>query len=735
MERRLAVILAADVVGYSAQMERDEAGTFARLVAGRKELFEPEIARHHGRIFKLMGDGLLAEFGSVVDAVECAVSLQRGLAERNLSIPESERIQVRIGVNLGEVIVEGDDRYGEGVNIATRLEQLAKAGDVYVSGKVAKEVEKKLAFGFEPMGEQKVKNISEPVAVYRVNIGNDTKVRTATRPSAAKRVPLIAGAIALLLLVAVGASYGFYQWQKQSAGLVLPDKPSIAVLPFANLSDDPQQGYFADGIAEDLMTALSRMSGLFVVSRNSAFAYKGKSVDLREVGRELGVRHVLEGSVRRAGDTVRINVQLIDTTTGGHQWAERYEGSQEDIFALQDQVTKAVVAALALQLTPGEQAALNQRDTHVPEAYDAFLRGWEHYQRTTPQDYVKAIPHFEQAIALDPNYGRAHAALAMTYFRSFDQRWAGTLGLTADDAFRKARDALKLAQAHPTSLSHQVAGNIARERGWYDEAIKELEAAILLEPGDSWSYADLAHTLIWAGRPAEAVEKIEAAMRLDPHYPPVFAFYLGLAQFAQGQFDEAAKTFEEMQRLNPDAPWVGLYLAAAYGNAGREKDAAAAVASFSAARVRQGGFPFFMDELQGNIAQYLFKFPERAKLIQGINVAKIPRNFASDAFDELRLTGSEIEELVFGHRLHGRLLGRGEEYGASVTIDGGTAILFGNWGNRSGSARIDGDRICFVFTATEFCGEVLRNPGGTRAKENEFILFADDWPTPFSQVD
>src|SRR5262245_44206994 len=446
MERRLAAILAADVVGYSALMERDEAGTFARLKAGRKELFEPEIARHHGRIFKLMGDGLLAEFASVVDAVECAVSLQRGLAERNNSLPESERIHVRIGVNLGEVIVEGDDRYGEGVNIATRLEQLAEAGDVYVSGKVANEVARKLAFAFEPMGEQKVKNIAEPIPVYRVKLGADSKSPLAVVAGAgALRVRMLVACIVVLLLVAAAAMYGMRQWQHEATAPSLPEKPSIAVLPFANFSDDAQQGYFADGVAEDLMTDLSRISGLFVASRNSAFVYKGKSVDLREVGRELGVRHVLEGSVRRAGDILRINVQLIDTTTGSHVWADRYEGSQGDIFALQDQVTKAVVAALALKLTPGEQAVMDKRETNVPEAYDTFLRGWEHYQRTTPEDFLKAIPYFEKAIALDPNYGRAHAALAMVYFRSYDQRWAGIVGMSADDAFRKARDHLKLA--------------------------------------------------------------------------------------------------------------------------------------------------------------------------------------------------------------------------------------------------------------------------------------------------
>jgi len=591
MERHLAAILAADVVGYSALMERDEAGTFARLKAGRKELFEPEIARHHGRIFKLIGDGLLAEFASVVDAVECAVSLQRGLAERSLSVPEAERIQVRIGVNLGEVIVEGDDRYGEGVNIATRLEQLAEPGAIYVSGKVVREVAKKLAFGFQSMGEQKVKNISEPVSVYRVKF--DDEPTTTSRPPflSAKGSGVVGVILAALLLVGVAGVYGFQHWRNQTGGPALPDKPSIAVLPFTNLSDDAQQGYFADGIAEDLITDLSRLSGLFVVSRNSAFAYKGKSVDLRQVGRELGVKYVLEGSVRRAGDQVRINVQLVDATTGGHQWAERYEGKESDIFALQDKVLKTVVTSLALQLSPGEQQAIGQHDTNVPEAYDAFLRGLEHYQRNTPEDYAKAIPYFEQAISLDPDYGRAQAALAMVYFRSYDQYWSGSLGISADQAFRKARDYLNLAKSHPTSTSHQVAGNVSRDRGWYDDALKEFEAAIALDPSDSWSYADQAYTLIWAGRPAEAEALIEKAMRLDPRYPPIFVFYKGLAQFAEDRLPEAAKTFEEAERLNPDLPLLRLYLAATYGRNGQVDKAAAMAKEYNVTRVRQGGVP------------------------------------------------------------------------------------------------------------------------------------------------
>jgi adenylate cyclase len=354
MERRLAVIVAADVVGYSALMERDEAGTFERLKAGRKELFEPEIERHHGRIFKLMGDGLLAEFSSVVDALECAVALQRGLAERNASFPEADRIQIRIGINLGEVIVEGEDRFGEGVNVAARLEQLARPGDIYVSGKVAKEVGKKLAFDFEPMGEQKVKNLAEPVAVYRVRLEGDgssrfrglAKRRAGERQGWARRwepFAVVAVLLMAVLMAVVNTGLWFRPWEpKFEPELPLPEKPSIAIMPFTNMSGDPQQDYFADGMTDSLITDLSRVSGLFVIARNSTFSYKGRTIDPRQAARELGVRYVLEGSIQRAGNSVRINAQLIDATTDGHAWADRYDGSMADVLLCRTRSLKAL---------------------------------------------------------------------------------------------------------------------------------------------------------------------------------------------------------------------------------------------------------------------------------------------------------------------------------------------------------------------------------------------------------
>src|SRR5262245_22033557 len=392
MDRKLAAILAADVVGYSALMEADEVGTHERLKAGRRDLFEPEIARHHGRVFKLMGDGMLAEFGSVIDTVECAVALQRGLAERNAAVPAKERIQVRIGINLGDVIVEGEDRYGEGVNVATRLEQLADPGGICVSGKVAHEVEKRMAFRFEPMGNQKVKNIAEPVPAYRIRLDGAPKRRSKAMP--AKRTWMWVAAVSVLL-VAVGAWLagrtlndeippGLGQElakglsEELSEGLggqeTSDARSSLEVLPFDNLSDDKEQGFLADGITEDLTTELARVPGLLVMSRNAAFAYKGKAMKPADVAKELNVRYILEGSIRRVGDDMRINAQLIDSTTGGHLWAERFDGKWADVFALQDQVVTRVATALQLKLAPN--SAESSGGTSSVEAYEAYLRGW-----------------------------------------------------------------------------------------------------------------------------------------------------------------------------------------------------------------------------------------------------------------------------------------------------------------------------------------------------------------------
>ena len=371
----------------------------------------------------------------------------------------------------------------------------------------------------------------------------------------------------------------------------LPDKPSIAVLPFVNMSGDPQQEYFADGMTDDLITDLSAVSGLFVISRNSTFVYKGKAVPPKQVSEELGVRYVLEGSVQRAGEQVRINAQLIDALSGGHEWADRFDGSLADVFALQDKVTQSITDALALRLTPEERAGFGQQETRVPAAYDAFLKGWELYRRTTPEDFGKAVPYFTQAIKLDANYARAYAALAMVYAKSYTAGWADALGIKGIEARKRATQLLRDAQKQPTALAHQVAGYLMLDGGVPEVALAEFQQAIALDPGDSWGYEYLAWAMISAGRPAAAVPQIRLALRLDPHPPPAFYQILGLAQFSLEQFEEAAASLEKATRLNPGDEYPFIALAATYGHLGRKQEGSTAIARYNDLELARGGVP------------------------------------------------------------------------------------------------------------------------------------------------
>ena len=527
MERKLAAILAIDVVGYSALMEADEAGTFDRLKRGRKELFEPEIATRHGRIFKLMGDGLLAEFGSVVDAVECAVTLQRGMAERNASVAEDQRFEVRIGINLGEVIVEGDDRYGEGVNVASRLQQLAEPGGICVSEKVSKEVRQKLAFEFEPMGEQRVKNIAEPICCYRVNLD----------------VPRAAP---------VG----------RLASLVLPDKPSIAVLPFTNMSNDPEQETFVDGLTEDLITDLSRSAGLFVIARNSTFAYKGRSVDVRLTARDLGVRYVVEGSARRAAARVRINAQLIDAIGGDHIWAERYDSSLEDIFAVQDEVTAKIVEALVGRLA-GRPA--RKRPTSL-EAYDLCVRA-RGVSFQTGLGAREARMLLEKAIGLDPDYAEAHSLLALNL-------WLGWLFWNEPKQTNQPR-ALAEAQ-RAVALDPNDAGNrwglgiiLGHERR-YAESDAEFEATFKLDPNHADAWAIRSDLITLRGDAVKGVEFVKRALRLNPHPPGWYYWMAGQAYYALGDYQSAVEALRKPETYRTTSRRM---LAAALAQLGRLDEA------------------------------------------------------------------------------------------------------------------------------------------------------------------
>ena len=580
MERRLAAILAADVVGYTRLMGADEAGTLARLKALRGEVIDPEIAAHNGRLVKLMGDGALVEFASVVDAVACAVAIQREMAARDEDMPEDRRITFRIGINLGDVIVDGDDIYGDGVNIAARLEGLAEPGGICVSRTVFNHVKGKVDFGFDDLGEREVKNIPEPVRIFKVLLDAPAAEHTAAPAPAAKRSlrwPLAAAGLVALVIVA-----GLALWQRpwepreepasvEAMAFPLPDRPSIAVLPFINMSDDPNQDYFADGMTEDLITDLSKLSGLFVIARNSSFSYKGQQVKVRQVAEELGVRYVLEGSVRRAGDQVRINAQLIDATTGGHLWAERYDGTLADIFALQDRVTEKIVSALAVKLTIEDRKALENsvRPLNL-DAYEYVLRGRAKLAQANRQATIEARKLFEKAIEADPKYARAYVNLGLLHYHEW-RYWGVDRDRNMARALELARKAITLADA--SAGAHVLLALVLQFRGEHEAADREADRVLSIRGLQAETLGNLGGYLWRAVRYREVVDILERAIRLDPLHTPDWLMWLGHSYLRLELSETATAVLERAVKRAPDYVAVHLYLAMSYAMLDRMEEA------------------------------------------------------------------------------------------------------------------------------------------------------------------
>ncbi|MGK9168588.1 adenylate/guanylate cyclase domain-containing protein [Inquilinus limosus] len=580
MERKLAAILAADVVGYSALMERDEAGTFNRLRAHRKELFEPEIVRHHGHVFKLMGDGLLAEFSSVVDAVECAVVLQRSMAERNASVEEDRRIQVRIGINLGEVIVEGDDRYGEGVNIAARLQQLADAGGICVSEKVSKEVEKKLAFGFEPMGEQHLKNIAEPVLAYRVKLdGRSSPAQRWSRQFAAVRRPRLVAVAMILLALGMGAGAWFGVLRPAPLSVAASGVPSIAVLPFANMSGDPAQDYLGPGVAEQIITVLSTFPTIRVVSRMSSFIYD-KPVKVQQVAQDLDVSYVLEGSVRKAADKIRVTAQLVDATTGDHIWVNSYDEAGDNVVALQEEVANKIYASLAGlrgEIRKQEQGRAWQKSAPSLEEYDYYLRGHQLFFHFTADGNAQARKIWQEGLAKFPDSSLLRLKLAWTYQQDIASDRSEDVQRDIELAWKLAKEAEAAEDKSrlETWLSHWLMATLYQwHDGNFERSVIEAETAIQMVPNDPFSRADLAGMLANAGKPDQAIDWLEEVIRQDPKGPDWYIGNLASAYYLAGRPADAVAEFEKMQK-----PWT-LYLAAAWVRLGKLDEARAIIAKF-----------------------------------------------------------------------------------------------------------------------------------------------------------
>ena len=559
MERKLAAILAADVVGYSRLMEQDEAKTFQRVKAHRNELVEPTIAEHRGCIFKLMGDGLLAEFGSVVDAIECAVDIQRGMAERNADEPQDQRIDIRIGINLGEVIVEGADRHGDGVNIAARLEQLADAGGICVSGKVANEVEKKLAFGFEPMGEQKVKNISEPIPVFRVKLDGAPALRRRTSPKSglAGLARPVAAAMVFLAGVAAAGWYGFMRSPSHVAGARVP---SIAVLPFDDLSADKSLGYLGDGVSEDIISMLSRFPDLSVVARNSSFVYKGKPVDVRQIGRDLNVGYALEGSVRKEADQIRIVAQLIDTETGKHVWADRYDKSGTDPLALQDEVTGKIVDAIAAdsgQIKRSQYHDAWGKDTADLGEYDYYLRGHDVFVNSgSKKDDDRAAQIWEEGLTKYPESNLLKVKLGFYHYRAGWNFWSDDIPAEFRKAGELARAVLAKENLSPqvNRLAHWLFAKVLTTEGDFNRALTEAEYTISMSPYDAAEIGDLVQVAIMAGKPDKALQWIQLALPLDPNSSKDLKFSTAWALRLLGKNDDAVVALKQSFYPNGATP-------------------------------------------------------------------------------------------------------------------------------------------------------------------------------------
>ncbi len=591
IQRRLAAILAADVEGYSRLMRADEEATLETL-AEYREVIDGLIARHDGRVFSTGGDSVLAEFGSVVVAVRCAISFQEEITTRNTELPDDRRLRFRIGINVGDVMVKGDDLFGDGINVAARLEGLAEPGGICISGSVFEQIKHKLSLGFEDLGPQEVKNISEPVSVFRVVPGSVSIAaggKTASKPVVVVgrwRTPAIVAAV--VAIMAVGA---VILWQtdrpptppsqaetETDTASPIPDKRSIAVLPFANMSGDPEQEHFSDGITEDIITDLSKIAGLFVTARNSSFKYKGKAVDVQQVGRELGVRYVLEGSVRKAGDRVRITAQLIDTTTGNHLWAERYDRSLRDIFSVQDEVTGKIASALALTLKAGRQERPPpSRHTPKREAYDLFLSA----KRIAPAEkehVLDARRMFKRAIELDPEFGGGYAGLSWTHSLAVQHGFSDSPREDVNKALELARKALALDDTF--GWSHQALATAYLVNGRQDDAVAAAEKSARLRPNDADAQAGLALSLMWAGRAEEAVAPIKRALRLKPRVAfssGPYLNYSGFIYITVGRYEKAIAAFEEnAKRGGATGIEVLAYSAAAYNALGREKEARAA---------------------------------------------------------------------------------------------------------------------------------------------------------------
>ncbi len=690
MERRLTAILTIDVVGYSGLMAKDEEDTYIRLRAERNNFVEPTVADHSGHIIKLMGDGALIEFPSVVDAVSCAIAIQQGVAKRQVEVLADQRILFRIGINVGDVIVEEGDIYGDGVNVAARLESLAHPGGICVSRAVFEYTRGKVNHTFEAMGEHHVKNIPDPIEVYRVAMQNTVGEPLRTPWPMMRWLTLGGSGIAVMV---AGLVLWFQPWQPSSSPLppkeiqAPADRPSLVVLPFDNLSADASDDYFADGLTDDLITDLSGLSGLLVIARNTAFTLTDQPVDIREVGRKLGVRYVLEGSVRRAGDRIRINAQLIDSQTGDSLWADRFDRNASDIFAVQDEVIRHIVETLSVRLLLSEQKRLQRLPTQNLEAYDYYLRA-EHAARTGFRPQLReALDLFAKSTELDPEFARAFAATARTEAYVMRSNYDDVLAfpVARKRAYEHASKALEIDAE--LSLTFSVLAELQIIDSRYEDALISAERAVALGPNEAEAHAALNLVHTFSGRPADAVAAIETAQKLNPNLPNGTRLDASLAFMLNGQPERAVSMLEQARDAAPNVDEIHSYLVAAYTLAGRMELAHAAAAE--------------AERLEANMSVELYRMKfghlRRAEdlatflgaLTKG-GLQKWPWGF--NAGNREPLTADEIRHVTFGRIWQGNLEGIGPGV-TQIGVDGSLASRTNAY-IATGEVIISGDMLC-----------------------------------------
>jgi TolB-like protein/class 3 adenylate cyclase/Flp pilus assembly protein TadD len=733
-KRKLTAILGADVAGYSRLMGDDEVATVSTLKSYR-ELITEKVQSFNGRVVDSPGDNILSEFRSIVDAVKCAVAIQEGLRAQNEKLPENRKMNFRIGVNLGDVIQDGDRIYGDGVNIAARIEGLAKPGEVAISGTAFDNIRNKLKVGLEFVGEHQVKNIAQPVRVYRVLTDPASSGKIIGEPEGDQStMPKTILAVAVVILLVAAAYLYIANEPTEEISKKEPERPSIAVLPFSNMSDDPQQEYFSDGMTDDLITDLSKVAGLMVISRNSTFTYKGKPVQIKSVAQELGVKYVLEGSVRKVGDQIRINAQLIDAEKDHHVWAERYDGQMDDVFDLQDRITQQIVTALAVNLTANEKGGQKTKETKNIQAYDAFLKGWSYFLQQTREEVPKAIPHLKKAIEIDPEYSGAYAALAYVYWRSMDQGWRKQLEVSIAAARLLPSNYLDKAMKRPNSTAYLLAAEISERNFLLDEALSYAQKAVALTPSDPWALLVLGKMLTKHGRCEEGLLYLQKSLDHDPQNPAQVWQNQAWAESCLGNYEKAVSLGERVREFNPTTTSIGAILSISYVNIGQQQKAEEALTHY------KKGWPKWLPPTIPLVMKFINVVDPQNSMTFVKSMVKAglpaePSDYVKPWMLE-RLKDAEIKELLLGNKIKGLGLYSGKQWSWNISTEGTFQTKGGNFGEETGSFTIENDFFIINLPKNteglDNKGPVFKNTDGSPDKSNEYI-FASVWALmPFS---